>query len=86
MYVIMVYDIGEKRVGKIPPIVRKYLHHVQKSVFEGDITPASFERLKGEIKSRVDVEVDQVRFYVFRSKDAFKTEVIGVDTSPTTII
>ena len=86
MYVIMVYDVGEKRVGKMPTIVRKYLYHVQKSVFEGEITPAAFERLKKELVKHIDVDTDQIRFYIFRSKEAFKTEVIGIDTSPTTII
>ena len=38
MYVILVYDINQKQVGRALKICRKYLMHVQKSVFEGNIT------------------------------------------------
>ncbi len=34
MYYIAVYDVGEKRVGKMLKIFRKYMHHIQNSVFE----------------------------------------------------
>lgn len=34
MFIILSYDINKKRVGKILKICRKYLVHVQKSVFE----------------------------------------------------
>ena len=43
MFVILTYDIGAKRVSKIMKICRKYLLHVQRSVFEGNITRSSFE-------------------------------------------
>ena len=33
MFVIVVYDINRKRVGRALKICRKYLVHVQKSVF-----------------------------------------------------
>lgn len=34
MYIILTYDVGSKRVEKVLKICRKYLVHVQKSVFE----------------------------------------------------
>ena len=85
MYVILVYDVGEQRVAKMPPILRKYLKHVQRSVFEGNITPADMERMKKEIVTVIDKDSDTVRMYIFRSEEAMKTEVIGVDTLPTNI-
>ena len=38
MFVIMSYDINKKRVSKVMKVCRKYLIHVQKSVFEGNLT------------------------------------------------
>ena len=38
MYVIVVYDIGEKRVAKMLKLCRQYLNWIQNSVFEGEIT------------------------------------------------
>ena len=37
MLVIVTYDISVKRVAKVMKICRKYLAHVQKSVFVGMI-------------------------------------------------
>ena len=38
MYIILVYDIGEKRVAKMLKLCRRYLNWIQNSVFEGEIT------------------------------------------------
>ena len=46
MYVIAVYDVDQKRCGKMLKLCRGYLHHVQNSVFEGEITEARLMELK----------------------------------------
>lgn len=48
MYVVLTYDVNEKRVQKAMKVCRKYLVHVQKSVFEGNITEAKLKKLKKE--------------------------------------
>ena len=48
MYVIAVYDMGEKRVGKMLKLMRRYLIWIQNSVFEGEITPSKLLELKIE--------------------------------------
>ena len=48
MFVIMVYDVNQKRVAKVLKIARKYLNWVQNSVLEGEITDAKYEKLKVE--------------------------------------
>lgn len=53
MYVIMVYDIKEKRVSKILKIARKYLIWIQNSVLEGELTNSQFKKLKSEVKKRI---------------------------------
>ena len=59
MFVIVTYDVNEKRNNKVLKICRKYLVHVQKSVFEGNITEAKLRKLKSELKrtTKTDEEV-----------------------------
>lgn len=47
MFVILSYDINATRVGKAKKICRKYLNHVQKSVFDGAITEGQLKRFSG---------------------------------------
>ena len=75
----MVYDVNEKRVGKALKISRKYLHWVQNSVFEGEITEAKFVKLKNEIKELINKEEDSVIFYILRSTSYTKREIIGLE-------
>ena len=51
MYVVLVYDInkennGQKRWNHIFKICKRYLSHIQNSVFEGDITKVQLVKLK----------------------------------------
>ncbi|MCI7321719.1 MAG: CRISPR-associated endonuclease Cas2 [Lachnospiraceae bacterium] len=78
MFVIVTYDINKKRVGKALKICRKYLIHVQKSVFEGAITESRLEKLKKEIGKLIDVEEDAVCIYRFESPKYAKKEQIGL--------
>ena len=59
MFVIVKYDVNEKRNNKVLKICRNYLVHVQKSVFEGNITEAKLRKLKSELKrtTKTDEEV-----------------------------
>ncbi len=78
MFVILVYDAGEKRVQKFHKICKRYLTWVQLSVFEGELTKAQIERLLHELRSVMDQGEDSVIIYTFRTRRYFKREVIGV--------
>jgi CRISPR-associated protein Cas2 len=45
MYIIAVYDVGQKRVAKMLKLCRQYLNWIQNSVFEGEISEAKLEEL-----------------------------------------
>jgi CRISPR-associated endoribonuclease Cas2 len=77
-YVILVYDIGEKRVGKVFKICKKYLVPFQKSVFRGEITPANLLKLRNELKKTIDKETDFVALFKMTGDYMFDEEVIGV--------
>lgn len=78
MFVILVYDINVKRNNKMLKICRRYLNHVQKSVFEGIITEAKLNRLKDEIKTAICKEEDSVAIYEFETLKYSSKEVIGL--------
>ena len=86
MYLIMVYDIGEKRVAKVLRIARKYLTWIQNSVLEGEITEAKFTKLKLELKKVINEEQDSVVFYIFPSKLYTDREIMGVEKGAEEIV
>lgn len=79
MFLILVYDFGEKRVGKALKICRKYLHWVQNSVFEGEISKANLVKLRKELEEIMNKEEDSVIIYKFRTKRYTEREIIGVE-------
>ena len=79
MFVILVYDIGEKRVGKVLKTTRKYLYHVQNSVFEGEISEENLKMLKKELFRKINKEEDSIIIYKFRSTKYYDREIHGVE-------
>lgn len=78
MFVIFIYDVGSKRVGKVMKTAKKYLIPVQKSVFEGYITESKLEKLKAEISKIIDPEHDSVMVYKMGSMRFAEKEEIGI--------
>lgn len=78
MFLIVVYDVGEKRVAKVLKICRKYLTWVQNSVLEGEISEASFKKLKLELKKAIKESEDSVIFYILRTTKYSERETMGI--------
>jgi|LFRM01.1.fsa_nt_gb CRISPR-associated protein Cas2 len=78
LFVILVYDVGEKRVAKVLKTARKYLYWVQNSVLEGDITEANLVKLKAELSKKINKDEDSIIFYHFKSLRYYERETIGV--------
>ena len=78
MFIILSYDIKQKRVGKVLKICRKYLHHVQKSVFEGTITECKLKHLKHELQEIINTNEDTICIYCMNSTRYTVKEQIGV--------
>ena len=81
MYVILVYDVGEKRVGKMLKLCRKYLHWIQNSVFEGEITEVKLKELVHLAKQIMDTETDSVILFQSRDEKWLQKEIVGVERS-----
>ena len=77
MFVILVYDVAAKRVGKVMKTTKKYLIPVQNSAFEGVITESKLSKLKAELSSIIDPEHDSVIIYKLGSVTYAQKEEIG---------
>ena len=77
MYVILVYDIGEKRVGKMLKLCRRYLNWIQNSVFEGEITDVKLKELTLNAKEIMDLNDDSVLIFKSRDEKWLEKEVVG---------
>ena len=77
MYVILVYDIEEKRVGKMLKLCRRYLNWIQNSVFEGELTDVKLKELLSEAKDLMDEAKDSIIVFKSRQEKWLDKMVIG---------
>ena len=80
MYVIAMYDIGEKRVGKMLKIFRRYLNWIQNSVFEGELSDAQLSSLKYEAGDLME-EDDSLIIFKSREQKWLDKEIVGEERS-----
>jgi CRISPR-associated endoribonuclease Cas2 len=83
MYVILVYDICEKRVGKMLKLCRKYLNWIQNSVFEGEITEVKLKELKVKALQIMDEDTDSLIIFTGRSERWLEKEIVGKERAST---
>ncbi|MDS1032812.1 CRISPR-associated endonuclease Cas2 [Porphyromonadaceae sp. NP-X] len=81
MYVILVYDVGEKRVGKMLKLCRKYLNWIQNSVFEGDITEVKLKELIISAEKIMRLEEDSLIIFSSRTEKFLDKQIIGKERS-----
>lgn len=92
MYVILVYDIkteskdGKKRLPKVMKKCREYLHHTQKSVFEGELSESKMFSLESSLKKIIDENEDYIIIYKLPNKNNLERNNIGLKFDPTTNI
>ena len=79
MYIILVYDMGEKRVGKMLKLCRRYLNWIQNSVFEGEISELKLKELKIEAQKIMDESYDSLIIFSSRNPRWLDKEIIGVE-------
>lgn len=77
MYVLLVYDVEVARVVKVHKFLKRHLHWVQNSVFEGELTDAQIEAVKAGLRRRIDEEADSVLMYTSRDRRWLTRETMG---------
>ncbi|MDO4383763.1 MAG: CRISPR-associated endonuclease Cas2 [Eubacteriales bacterium] len=63
MFVVLTYDISGPHIQKVLKICRRYLIHVQNSVFEGTISEAELNHLKVDLEKVAKPETDRICIY-----------------------
>jgi CRISPR-associated protein Cas2 len=88
MLVLVTYDVGDVKTGgqqRLRHIAETCLNYglrVQKSVFECQIDPAAWERLKATLLDIYEPEKDSLRFYFLGSNWERRVEHYGVCDAP----
>lgn len=82
MYVILVYDVGVDRVGRVCRYLRRYLPRVQNSVFEGELTEAKLAAMKAGLGKCLDQEIDSVLLWVLRDTRWVDRQTMGREKLP----
>ncbi|MDO5390196.1 MAG: CRISPR-associated endonuclease Cas2 [Eubacteriales bacterium] len=82
MYVVLVYDIskddnGQRRWSRIFKICKKYLSHIQNSVFEGEISKPQLAKLQQELGKYIDENLDSVIIFKSRQQKWLDKEFWG---------
>ncbi len=78
MWIILVYDINEKRVNVIRKTCLPYLKWLQNSVFIGDITKGNLEILVSKLKSKINYDEDSIQIFTLRDEILAKRISLGI--------
>lgn len=81
MYVILIYDIKQtddfaKVQRKTYKTCKRYLYHVQNSVFEGELLESQIEKLKYELNMHLRIDLDSCIMFKSRNKKWLEKEFL----------
>lgn len=83
MYVVLVYDInleekeGQKVLRNAFKICKKYLVHIQNSVFEGELLDSQMLKLQAELNRYIRKDKDSVIVFKSRNQRWLDKEFLG---------
>jgi CRISPR-associated protein Cas2 len=86
LWIILAYDINEKRVNNIRKICAQYLIRIQNSLFIGEIGWANLRILTAKLKERINPDEDSVQFFIFRDEKLVKRNKLGISYEFSNII
>lgn len=77
MYVIAVYDVGERRVVKMLKLLRRYLNWIQNSVFEGELSEVQLMEMIYKAKEIMKESDDSLIVFSSREQKWLDKQIIG---------
>lgn len=88
MHIILMYDImmdkGGSRVQRnIFKICKRYLTHIQMSVFEGDLSELNLKKLKAELNEYIRETKDSLIIFKSRHERWLDKEFLGISDDKT---
>jgi CRISPR-associated protein Cas2 len=79
MYIIAVYDVGEKRVARMLKLCRRYLNWIQNSVFEGELTELQLRKFEHEARELLVLKEDSLIIFKSREERWLEKQIIGME-------
>ncbi|MEZ3145499.1 CRISPR-associated endonuclease Cas2 [Halobaculum sp. MBLA0143] len=81
MFVLVTYDVSAERTRIYRKLLRRYLEHIQNSVFHGELTEGQLATVKGEIRDELEPDDS---LYVFTAEIAASVDctVLGDAEEP----
>ena len=88
MYVILVYDIksddgGQKVLNRTFKTCKRYLSHIQNSVFEGELSESQIVKLQYELNDIIRVDKDSIILFKSRNEKWLEKDMWGVKEDKT---
>lgn len=83
MMVLITYDVstesdgGKRRLRRVARACRDYGQRVQYSVFECELEPAQWVKLKARLLKEIDPDTDSLRFYQLGANWKHRVEHVG---------
>ena len=83
MLVLVTYDVttvtpgGARRLRQVAKACRDFGQRVQFSVFEIEVDPAQWTKLKARLEAIIDAETDSLRYYHLGSEWRRRVEHVG---------
>jgi CRISPR-associated protein Cas2 len=77
MYIILVYDVKQQCVGRMLKLCRRYLHWIQNSVFEGEISEVKLAELLVKARTILNEDEDSVILFKSRTQQWLEKQVVG---------
>lgn len=78
MLVMISYDIVDNKERlKVMKFLRDYGERVQKSVFECNLTPQTYQKVKNGVEEIINKRKDRVRYYRICKECEGKVEISG---------
>jgi len=78
MYIVVSYDIpDDRRRTRICKLLKGYGEHVQESVFDCDLRPADYRKLRERLQRHIKPDEDNVRFYSLCQECKPRIDFIG---------
>jgi CRISPR-associated protein Cas2 len=81
LFIILTYDIEQKRINRVRKTLKKYLTWTQNSVFEGEITEGKLHKCLSEISKLTNKRVDSIYIYQVKNSRNITKNVIGIEKS-----
>lgn len=88
MLVLVTYDVntrdaeGRRRLRRVAKACQDYGQRVQNSVFECEVDPALWARLRAGLIAEIDASKDSLRFYRLGASGKRRVEHVGAKPAP----